>query len=168
MKTGVYPSDGRGKRYDWSGQLHFCIYMLQERKRAVFGRLHGIFKIWNDTVLHGGICSGERDDVHDNAFYRAFVSGHRRNLCDSGLCDTDSRELLCGFVCCAESQNAWDESRRVRPACRTVQLFFVTDVLDSMYLTAVRAKRYRVLTSCICLLLAAGLICVGVYMSYSV
>lgn len=49
-----------------------------------------------------------------------------------------------------------------------LQLFFVTDVLDSMYLTAVRAKRYRVLTSCICLLLAAGLICVGVYMSYSV
>ena len=29
-----------------------------------------------------------------------------------------------------------------------LQLFFVTDVLDSMYLTAVRAKRYRVLTSC--------------------
>ena len=49
-----------------------------------------------------------------------------------------------------------------------LQLFFVTDVLDSMYLTAVRAKRYRVLTSCICLLLAAGLICVGVYMSYGV
>ena len=49
-----------------------------------------------------------------------------------------------------------------------LQLFFVTDVLDSMYLTAVRAKRYRVLTSCICVLLAAGLICVGVYMSYSV
>lgn len=49
-----------------------------------------------------------------------------------------------------------------------LQLFFVTDVLDSMYLTAVKAKRYRVLTSCICLLLAAGLICVGVYMSYSV
>ena len=49
-----------------------------------------------------------------------------------------------------------------------LQLFFVTDVLDSMYLTAVRAKRYRVLTSCICLLLAAGLICGGVYMSYSV
>lgn len=49
-----------------------------------------------------------------------------------------------------------------------LQLFFVTDVLDSMYLTAVRAKRHRVLTSCICLLLAAGLICVGVYMSYSV
>lgn len=46
-----------------------------------------------------------------------------------------------------------------------LQLFFVTDVLDSMYLTAVRAKRYRVLTSCICVLLAAGLICVGVYMS---
>ncbi|MFR2795333.1 MAG: hypothetical protein ACLTBS_12865 [Eisenbergiella sp.] len=49
-----------------------------------------------------------------------------------------------------------------------LQLFFVTDVLDSMYLTAVKAKRYRVLTSCICLLLAAGLICVGVYMSYGV
>ena len=49
-----------------------------------------------------------------------------------------------------------------------LQLFFVTDVLDSMYLTAVRAKRYRVLTSCICVLLAAGLICVGVYMSYGV
>lgn len=49
-----------------------------------------------------------------------------------------------------------------------LQLFFVTDVLDSMYLSAVKAKRYRVLTSCICLLLAAGLICVGVYMSYSV
>ena len=49
-----------------------------------------------------------------------------------------------------------------------LQLFFVTDVLDSMYLTAVKAKRYRVLTSCICVLLAAGLICVGVYMSYSV
>ena len=49
-----------------------------------------------------------------------------------------------------------------------LQLFFVTDVLDSMYLTAVRAKRYRVLTSCICVFLAAGLICVGVYMSYSV
>lgn len=49
-----------------------------------------------------------------------------------------------------------------------LQLFFVTDVLDSMYLTAVRAKRYRVLTSCICVLLAAGLICIGVYMSYSV
>lgn len=49
-----------------------------------------------------------------------------------------------------------------------LQLFFVTDVLDSMYLTAVKAKRYRVLTSCICLLLAAGLICVGVYISYSV
>lgn len=49
-----------------------------------------------------------------------------------------------------------------------LQLFFVTDVLDSMYLTAVKAKRYRVLTSCICVLLAAGLICVGVYMSYGV
>lgn len=49
-----------------------------------------------------------------------------------------------------------------------LQLFFVTDVLDSMYLTAVKAKRYRVLTSCICLLLAAGLICVWVYISYSV
>lgn len=49
-----------------------------------------------------------------------------------------------------------------------MQLFFVTDVLDSMYLTAVKAKRYRVLTSCICVLLAAGLICVGVYMSYGV
>lgn len=49
-----------------------------------------------------------------------------------------------------------------------LQLFFVTDVLDSMYLTAVRAKRYRVLTACVCVLLAAGLICVGVYMSYSV
>ena len=50
----------------------------------------------------------------------------------------------------------------------SLQLFFVTDVLDSMYLTAVKAKRYRVLTSCICVLLAAGLICVGVYMSYGV
>lgn len=49
-----------------------------------------------------------------------------------------------------------------------LQLFFVTDVLDSMYLTAVKAKRYRVLTACVCVLLAAGLICVGVYMSYSV
>lgn len=49
-----------------------------------------------------------------------------------------------------------------------LQLFFVTDVMDCMYLTAVKAKRYKVLTACICVLLTAGLICVGVYMSYGV
>ena len=49
-----------------------------------------------------------------------------------------------------------------------LQLFFVTDVLDSMYLIAGKAKRYKVLTSCLCILLAAGLICVGVYINYGV
>ena len=45
-----------------------------------------------------------------------------------------------------------------------LQLFFVTDVLDSMYLIAGKAKRYKVLTSCLCVLLATGIICVGIYM----
>ena len=49
-----------------------------------------------------------------------------------------------------------------------LQLFFVTDVLDSMYLIAGKAKRYKVLTACLCILLAAGLICVGVYINYGV
>lgn len=49
-----------------------------------------------------------------------------------------------------------------------LQLFFVTDVLDSMYLIARKAKRYKVLTACLCILLAAGLICVGVYINYGV
>lgn len=49
-----------------------------------------------------------------------------------------------------------------------LQLFFVTDVLDSMYLIAWKAKRYKVLTACLCILLAAGLICVGVYINYGV
>lgn len=44
-----------------------------------------------------------------------------------------------------------------------LQLFFVTDVLDSMYLIAGKAKRYKALTACLCVLLAAGLICVAVY-----
>lgn len=49
-----------------------------------------------------------------------------------------------------------------------LQLFFVTDVLDSMYLIAGKAKRYKVLTACLCILLTAGLICVGVYINYGV
>lgn len=49
-----------------------------------------------------------------------------------------------------------------------LQLFFVTDVLDSMYLIAGKSKRYKVLTACLCILLAAGLICVGVYINYGV
>lgn len=49
-----------------------------------------------------------------------------------------------------------------------LQLFFVTDVLDSMYLIAGKAKRYKVLTACLCILLAAGLVCVGVYINYGV
>lgn len=45
-----------------------------------------------------------------------------------------------------------------------LQLFFVTDVLDTMYLIAKKAKRYKVLTACLCVLLAVGIICVGVYL----